>query len=68
MTIKLTASQKKQIAAIVEGFEVDPAKKTDYANMSAQLIAIGLTPNNDFIWYCINKVAPKTVEYDMDFL
>ena len=51
----LTAVQKKQIKDVVENFELDPSKKTDYANMSAQLIALGLQPNNDFIWYCISE-------------
>ena len=64
----LTAVQKKQIKDVVENFELDPSKKTDYANMSAQLIALGLQPNNDFIWYCINKVSVKTESYDQDFL
>lgn len=63
---KLTAAQKKQIQSIVDNFELDPNGTSDYRNMEAKLIEIGLKPKNDFIWYCINNVPAET--YEMDFL
>lgn len=64
----LTAKQKKQVQTIVENFEADAEKKTDYARMHAELVAIGLKPKNEFIWYCVNKVEATTESYDLDFL
>lgn len=62
----LTAAQKKQVKTIVDEFEIDGS--TDYPRMEAELKAIGLTPTNKFIWYCVNKVETTVVEYDQDFL
>lgn len=63
---KLSAALKSKVKTLVEEFELDGS--TDYARMSAALIALGLRPNNKFIWYCVNKVSATVEEYDEDFL
>jgi hypothetical protein len=63
---KLAKAQQTQVKTLVEEFELDGS--TDYARMSAQLIALGLRPDNKFIWACVNAVVKQTESYDADFL
>ena len=63
---KLATAQQTAVKTLVEGFELDGS--TDYARMSADLIALGLRPDNNFIWACINAIIKRTEEYDTDFL
>ena len=63
---KLAKAQQTAVKTLVEEFELDGS--TDYARMSAELIKLGLRPNNKFIWACINAVQVSTEEYDTDFL
>lgn len=62
----ITKAQQTKVKTLIEEFELDGS--TDYARMSAELIALGLRPNNKFIWYCINKVVATTDDYDTSFL
>tara|TARA_R110000744_G_scaffold147612_4_gene260573 strand:- start:960 stop:1157 length:198 start_codon:yes stop_codon:yes gene_type:complete len=63
---KLAKAQQTAVKTLVEEFELDGS--TDYARMSADLIGLGLRPDNKFIWACINAVVKSTEEYDTDFL
>ena len=63
---KLTKALQTKVKTLVEEFELDGS--TDYARMSADLIGLGLRPNNKFIWACINAVKVNIEEYDTDFL
>ena len=63
---KLTKTLQTKVKELVDGFELDGSN--DYARMSAELIKLGLRPDNKFIWACINAVVKSVEEYDTDFL
>jgi len=59
-------AKQTKVKTLIAEFELDGS--TDYARMSASLIELGLSPNNKFIWTCINKVQVQAEEYDTSFL
>jgi hypothetical protein len=63
---KIAKALQAKVITLVGEFELDGS--TDYARMSAELIALGLRPDNKFIWHCINKVTVESESYDTDFL
>lgn len=62
----ITKAQQTKVKTLIADFDLDGS--TDYARMSAELINMGLRPNNKFIWACINKVTATVEEYDTSFL
>lgn len=63
---KIAKATQTKVKTLIADFELDGS--SDYARMSADLIALGLRPDNKFIWACINAVTVETESYDTDFL
>ena len=68
MAKQLTAEQQAAVLVVIEEFVVDPKNLDDYKNMKVALGAIGITPNNNMVWACVNKAKASAEEYDLDFL
>lgn len=65
--LQLTTTQQEKIKSLISEFDLD--NKTDYTRISGSLTnIIGKTPDNDFIWLCVNKIKKAAVAVDGSFL